>query len=85
MAEKLEQSLPFPSGDTKEWTERWLSPARLSPYLAECNGDAGRALDLCLWNVGLCQVLVADISHFEVALRNAYDRALREGWGGIGH
>ena len=85
MAKKPEQSLPLLSGDMNEWAERWLSQARLSPYLAACDGDAGRALDLYLWNVGLCQVLVADISHFEVALRNAYDRVLRENWGGTGH
>lgn len=84
MAEKPEQSL-LPNGDAQEWAERWLSSARLSPYLASCDGDVERALDLYLWNVGLCQVLVADISHFEVALRNAYDRVLCDGWGGDGH
>ena len=83
MAEAPEQSLS--NDNTREWAERWLSPARLSPYLAACDGDVESALDLYLWNVGLCQVLVADISHFEVALRNAYDRALREGWSGEGH
>lgn len=83
MAGAPEQSLP--SCNTREWAERWLSPARLSPYLAACDGDIEDAFDLYLWNVGLCKVLVADISHFEVALRNAYDRALREGWGGEGH
>ena len=85
MAKEPEQSLPLLSSDMNEWAERWLSPARLSPYLAACEGDAGRALDLYLWNVGLCQILVADISHFEVALRNAYDRVLRENWDGAGH
>lgn len=85
MAGKPRQPLPLLHSDTNEWAQRWLSPARLSPYLVSCDGDVERALDLYLWNVGLCQVLVADISHFEVALRNAYDRALQSGWHGDGH
>lgn len=68
--------------DTKEWSEQWLSPARLSPYFEVCGRDPELALDLYLWNVGLCQVLVADFSHFEVALRNAYDRTLCVNWNG---
>ncbi len=74
------------SGDAQRlWIEDWLSTARFAPYLAACSGSVDTALDLYLWNVGLCQVLMADISHFEVALRNAYDRALRESWGGEEH
>lgn len=90
MAAVPEQSLPQANeiaqcAPVNEWAGRWLSPARFAPYLSSCGGDADRALDLYLWNVGLCQILVADISHFEVALRNAYDRALCEGWEGSEH
>lgn len=84
MATGLECPLA-PEGRSAEWAERWLSAPRLAPYLASCEGDVCRALELYLWNVGLCQVLVADISHFEVALRNAYDRVLRGGWHGADH
>lgn len=63
------------------WAERWLSAERLAPYLAACDGNIDRALDLYEWNISLGQVLMRDISHFEVALRNAYDRVLCEGWG----
>lgn len=90
MATTPEQSLPQSvnnerSGSAREWAERWLSPERLAPYLAACGGDIGRALELYEWNISLGQVLMRDISHFEVALRNSYDRALREYWDGGAH
>lgn len=31
---------------TGAWPERWLSTARLSPYLASCDNDIERALDV---------------------------------------
>ncbi len=70
------------SEPTKAWAERWLSHKRLAPYLAACGYDAERALDLYEWNISLGQVLMRDVSHFEVALRNAYDRVMGECWGG---
>ena len=87
MATVPEQSLPQDSNNeqdspTRAWAERWLSPERLAPYLADCGGDVERALALYEWNISLGQVLMRDISHFEVALRNAYDRVLRESWEG---
>ena len=87
MAEVSEQS--FSPNDktnrddtTRAWAERWLSAERLSPYLANCEGDVDRALELYEWNVALGQVLMRDFSHFEVALRNAYDRVMSETWKG---
>lgn len=90
MATTPEQSLPQSvnnerSGSAREWAERWLSPERLAPYLAACGGDIGRALELYEWNISLGQVFMRDISHFEVALRNSYDRALRGYWDGGAH
>lgn len=87
MAEAPEQSLSpndkTNRGDTtRSWAERWLSAERLSPYLADCEGDVDRALELYEWNVALGQVLIRDFSHFEVALRNAYDRVMSEAWEG---
>lgn len=70
------------SEPTSEWVERWLSHKRLAPYLAACGCDVERALDLYEWNISLGQVLMRDVSHFEVALRNAYDRVMGERWGG---
>ena len=66
--------------ETKAWAERWLSAERLAPYLADCGGDIKQALSLYEWNISLGQVLMRDIAHFEVALRNAYDCALRDYW-----
>lgn len=67
---------------TRAWAERWLSAERLAPYLDACNGDVERALDLYEWNVSLSQIVMREIAHFEVALRNAYDRVMLEHWEG---
>lgn len=66
---------------TRAWAQRWLSAERLAPYLAACDGDPERAIELYEWNIGLGQAILRDISHLEVALRNACDRAMRESWG----
>lgn len=65
--------------------ERWLSKPRLDSYLDLCDGDIDTALKLHEWNVSLSKVLMGDITHFEVALRNAYDRVLKRSAGGEGH
>ena len=36
---------------TGAWPERWLSTARLSPYLASCDNDIERALDIHWYNI----------------------------------
>lgn len=76
------QSKTDEASATRAWAERWLSRKRLAPYLAACGGDVERALDLYEWNISLGQVLMRDVAHFEVALRNAYDRVMGERWGG---
>lgn len=48
-------------------------------------GDDAVALDLYLWNIGLAQAVLKDVSFFEVALRNAYDRAISSTWNGSDH
>lgn len=65
--------------EASAWAERWLSPERLAPYLAACGGIE-KALDLCEWNASLAQVVMREICHFEVALRNAYDRVMCKRW-----
>lgn len=54
----------------------WLSEPRYSKYLEATRGDDSVALNLYLWNIGLAQAVLKDVSFFEVALRNAYDRAI---------
>lgn len=90
MAKEPEQSLSQNNNAshddvTRTWAERWLSAERLAPYLADCEGDVERALSLYEWNISLGQVLMRDFSHFEVALRNAYDRVMCDFWDGGEH
>ena len=48
-------------------------------------GAVERALELYEWNADLSQIIMRDISHFEVALRNVYDRTISESWDGTRH
>ncbi|MGW3361028.1 hypothetical protein ACWDFL_37570 [Streptomyces bungoensis] len=75
----------FPAPSAGPWVEAWLSPARYGVYLAEAGGDRQRALDLYQWNTQVSCAVLHDLSHFEVALRNAYAAALDAGWTGSGH
>lgn len=63
----------------------WLSEPRYSKYLEVSRGDDAVALDLYLWNIGLAQAVLKDVSFFEVVLRNAYDRAISSAWSGSDH
>ncbi|ANE23454.1 hypothetical protein AAY81_03395 [Denitrobacterium detoxificans] len=72
-------------GDSVQWAKRWLSEERLEPYLRRCDGDIGRAIELYEWNISLGEVLMRDVSHFEVAILNSYDRVMAESWGGAKH
>lgn len=67
------------------WVENWLSPARYAVYLTAADGDRARALALYEWNTALACAVLRDLSHFEIALRNAYARALDTTWTGTGH
>lgn len=67
------------------WAEKWLSAERLTPYLKACDGDAEKALALYEWNSSLAQLLMRDISNFEVALRNACNAAMESSWQGDAH
>jgi hypothetical protein len=57
---------------TRAQIESWLSSARFKSYLRAAQGNDFIALDLYLWNTGLAQAVLKDISFFEIALRNAY-------------
>ena len=62
------------------WIEAWLGEARFQRYFNAADGDRVRALALYEWNVETSQILMHDIAHFEVALRNAYDAAISANW-----
>lgn len=66
--------------EASAWAERWLSPERLAPHPAACNGDIEKALDLHEWNTALAQVVMREVCHFGVAQRNVYDRLICERW-----
>lgn len=70
---------------TRSEAESWLSAPRYQRYLEVVSGDDAAAIALYLWNVGLAQAVLRDVSFFEIALRNAYDRLLSEAWTGDGH
>ena len=53
--------------------------------MSAARNDPQLAYKLYLWNANLAQVLLRDISFFEVALRNAQDKCLRERWHGKYH
>ena len=65
--------------------EAWLSASRYKRYLEIAKNDDKLALDLYLWNIGLAQAVLRDVSFFEVALRNAYDKAISATWSGNEH
>lgn len=68
-----------------QWIDAWLGAPRFRMYVDGCGGDRVRALALYEWNVTLGQALMRDISHFEIALRNAYDAAIQNQWRGSDH
>ncbi len=77
--------LPSDIDVRREWAERWLSATRFSSYLELCDGDVDKALGLHEWNLALGRALMGDIAHFELALRNSYDRVLVERFIGDEH
>lgn len=58
------------------WVDNWLSAGRFGTYLTATNGARPRALELYEWNTRLSADFLHDLSHLEICLRNAYDRAL---------
>lgn len=57
--------------------ESRMSAARMRRYLIACNGDSRKAMTLYRLNLALSLDLFAQISLFEVALRNAVDQHLQ--------
>lgn len=62
------------------WVDKWLSADRFGTYVRECAGNRARGLALYEWNALVGQAMQRDLGHVEVALRNAYDRAVRDRW-----
>ena len=70
---------------TLDRLELWLSEPHLNVYLRAAGDDPWRAYELYLWNANLAQVLLRDISFFEVAPRNAHNRCMSSRWNGEAH
>lgn len=58
------------------WVEQWLSQPRFAVYLRAAGHDRQRALAYYEWNAEVSAAFHHDLAHLEIALRNAYDRAL---------
>lgn len=59
-----------------QWVVDWLTVGRYAKYVRAAGGDHARALAIYEWNADLAAALLHDLSHLEVGIRNAYDRAL---------
>lgn len=68
-----------------EWIDTWLGAPRFQRYVEQCEGNRGQALKLYEWNSLAGQMLMRDISHFEIALRNGYDKEISSSWEGEHH
>lgn len=61
----------------ESWVVEWLSTERLRRYQIAAGHDDERALRLYEWNATVNAALLHDFAHFEVGVRNLYDRGLR--------
>lgn len=61
---------------TPAWVEQWLTAGRFQKYLRAAGGDPALALAIYEWNSEIASAFLRDLGHLEVAVRNAYDRAL---------
>ncbi|RMI13127.1 hypothetical protein [Cellulomonas triticagri] len=62
---------------------RLLSPPRMSTYLAGCEDDVSRAVDLYRWNLDVSMAFFESLHYLEVAVRNRVDESL-SAWVGPG-
>lgn len=60
----------------ESWVVEWLSTERLRRYVIAAGHDDERALRLYEWNANVNAALLHDFAHFEVGVRNLYDRGL---------
>lgn len=67
------------------WVTDWLGQPRFARYVTEAHGDNQRALELYEWNAAVSANFMHDLAHLEVAVRNAYNRALDTRPGAAGH
>ena len=61
---------------TPAWIDAWLTPGRFEKYRRAAGGDPALALRLYEWNAEIAAAFLHDLGHLEIAVRNAYDRAL---------
>jgi hypothetical protein len=60
------------------WIEDWLSSPRIFYYSSVTDGDVDKALEMYEKEIELSFYFLRDISHFEILLRNSYDKVLKE-------
>lgn len=77
--------MPDVTSFSRSWIDSWLSSSRFDVYATACNGNLRDALALYEWNISLGQVLLRDLAHFEIGMRNAYDKAIANHWNGTDH
>jgi hypothetical protein len=53
--------------------EKWITAPRFAPYIAEADGDHGKAVELYVWNARISAAMFETLHHVEVILRNAID------------
>lgn len=68
-----------------DWIPMWLSSARWGRYLKAAGNDSSKALALYEQNTELSNAIMHDIAHFEVAIRNVYDRSICKYFDGHEH
>ncbi|HEX6687639.1 MAG TPA: hypothetical protein VF085_03115 [Solirubrobacterales bacterium] len=52
---------------------KWITAARFASYIAEADGDHGKATALYIWNARISAAMFETLHHVEVILRNAVD------------
>ncbi len=67
------------------WYEDYLGKERLLRFLSATQSDAVRAIELIEWDREMRGELQKVLGEWEIALRNAYDLALRSWWQGDQH
>ena len=63
--------------DNAEALERLISPPRFSTYVAACDGDRSRAVELYHWTGQVGGAFLVDYRHLEITLRNTLDTTLQ--------
>jgi hypothetical protein len=69
----------------ERWHEHYLGKERLQIFLDAAKNDRKLAMALVEWDTEMRGELYEVLSRWEIALRNAYDRVMRQWWTGEEH